>query len=235
MPLVLAHRGARRRAPENTVEAFTAARRLGADGVELDIHRCADGHLVIHHDPIAPGLGVLAEYELAAIRAHSPTVPTLPEALDALEGLLVNVEIKNLPPEPGYDAEHRAAPTLLELLASRGRRDRVLVTSFNIETVDRVRALDPHVSTGFLTFAMEPAAAIGIAVEHGHGAWHPDRGTVAEDPVDIIAAAHGASLEVNVWTVNEPSELASFAEAGADGLITDVPDVAVSVLAAPPA
>ena len=55
--LVLAHRGARREAPENAVAAFAAARRRRADGVELDVHRTADDALVVHHDAEAPGVG----------------------------------------------------------------------------------------------------------------------------------------------------------------------------------
>ncbi len=64
-------------APENTLEAFVAARALGADGVELDVHRTADGALVVHHDADARGVGVLAERTEAEIRAARPEIPTL--------------------------------------------------------------------------------------------------------------------------------------------------------------
>src|SRR3954451_12355655 len=96
-PRVLAHRGAARVAPENTLEAFEAAGALGADGVELDVHRTADGALVVHHNADARGLGVLAERPAAEIRAARPEIPTLEEALDACAGMLVNIEVKNLP------------------------------------------------------------------------------------------------------------------------------------------
>ena len=59
-PLVLGHRGASAGAPENTVAAFTRARELGADGVELDVRRTADGVLVVHHDPDVRGVGLIA-------------------------------------------------------------------------------------------------------------------------------------------------------------------------------
>lgn len=231
MTLVLAHRGANRGAPENTVAAFALARDLGADGVELDVHRSADGHLVIHHDGHEPEVGVFARLSLDEIRAQRPDVPTLAEVLDVLEGLLVNIEVKNMPHDPGYDPAHGSVDATLEVLAQRGGRDRVLVSSFNLETIDRVRALDPGIDTGYLTFGVEPAAAVGLAVEHGHGAWHPDRGTVAADPIDIVATAHGAGIAVNVWTVNEPDELVAFAAAGVDAVVTDVPDVALGTLA----
>jgi len=230
MTLVLGHRGSSARAPENTLEAFRAARDDGADGVELDVHRSADGVLVVHHDAASPGLGVLAELTAAAIREADLSIPTLAEALDELSGLLVNVEVKNLPPDLDYDPQHRAVDSLVELLAARDDEDRVLVSSFNLDTVDRVRVLDPTIPTGFLTYGMEPGAAVGLAVEHGHGAWHPDRATLAREPMEMVALAHGADLEVNVWTVNEPDELAGFAKAGVDAIVTDVPEVAVRAI-----
>ena len=76
-PLVLGtSRSARRDAVENTLAAFTEARNQGADGVELDVHRTADGALVVHHDAAVDGFGILAEHELADIRAAIPTIPT---------------------------------------------------------------------------------------------------------------------------------------------------------------
>ena len=54
MTLVLAHRGARRQAPENTIPAFARAMELGADGVELDVHRTRDGALAARRCAIIP-------------------------------------------------------------------------------------------------------------------------------------------------------------------------------------
>src|SRR3989440_10064561 len=124
-PHVLAHRGARRVAPENTVEAFVAAGALGADGVELDVHRTADGALVVHHDADARGVGVLAERTEAEIGAARPEIPTLEEALDACAGMLVNIEVKNLPGDADYDPGGGVAGAGVALLAGRERRGAV--------------------------------------------------------------------------------------------------------------
>src|SRR5436305_5677398 len=86
-PLVLAHRGASRRAPENTIEAFRLARELGADGVELDVRRTSDGVLVLSHDPVIEGFGLVVEHPFEHLRAERPLVPTLEEAFDALGGM----------------------------------------------------------------------------------------------------------------------------------------------------
>jgi glycerophosphoryl diester phosphodiesterase len=231
-PRVLAHRGARRVAPENTVEAFAAAARLGADGVELDVHSTTDGVLVVHHDADARGIGVLAEHPLAAVRAARPDIPTLEEALDACAGMLVNIEVKNLPGDADYDPTDGAAGTLVELLAGRDRSDDVLVSSFNIASADLVRALDATIPTGFLTLVgLDPLDGVEVAHAHGHGAVHPDvrslKGKAAEA---TIGRAHELGMAVNVWTVNGEAEIRRLAAAGADALITDVPDVARRVL-----
>jgi glycerophosphoryl diester phosphodiesterase len=231
-PLVLAHRGARRVAPENTVEAFTRALELGADGVELDVHRSADGRLVVHHDADAPGLGVLADHTLAQIRAARPGVPTLEEALDACRGSLVNIEVKNLPGDADFDHDDRAADLVVAAVAGRGRGDEILVSSFNLDTVDRVHALDATIPTAFLVMpGMDPIAALDVCVARGHAALHPFVGLLAGAAAGATTArAHELGLRVNVWTVNEPDELRRLADAGVDGVVTDVPDLAVEVL-----
>ncbi|MEX1009634.1 MAG: glycerophosphodiester phosphodiesterase family protein [Acidimicrobiia bacterium] len=230
MALVLAHRGANRFAPGNTLPAFARAVELGADGVELDIHRTADGALVVRHDAATP-VGMLAEMTVPEIRAALPEVPTLEEALDVCAGLLVNVEIKNVRSEGDWDPTDRAADLLVELLARRDGRDRVLVSSFNLTSVDRVRSLAPHLPTALLTWGTDPLEALLIAESHGHGALHPDYRSIAGVLAGAVATrAHEQGLEVNVWTVNDPDELARLAAAGIDALITDVPDVALQAL-----
>ena len=178
MTLVLAHRGANRFAPDNTLPAFARAVELGADGVELDIHRTSDGALVVRHDAASP-VGVLAEMTLAEIRSGLPEVPTLGETLDVCAGVLVNVEIKNAPRDGDWDPSDQAAELLVELLAAREGRDRVLVSSFNLASIDRVRSIAPHVPTALLTWAKDPLEALLIAESHGHGALHPDLLSVA--------------------------------------------------------
>src|SRR5918994_6143017 len=227
-PRVLAHRGAARVAPENTVEAFVAASVLGADGVELDVHRTADGALVVHHDAEARGLGVLAERPEAEIRAARPEIPTLAEALEACSGMLVNIEVKNLPGDADYDPEDGVAAAVVEVLSRRGRRDDVLVSSFNLESADRVRGLDGTIPTGFLTLVgMDPVDGVEVAHAHGHHAVHPDvRALVGDAATTTVARAHELGLAVNVWTVHAGAEMQRLAAAGVDAIITDVPDVA---------
>lgn len=231
-PLVLAHRGARQVAPENTVEAFRRALEMGADGVELDVHRTADAGLVVHHDADAPGLGVLADRSLDDIRAERPDIPTLADAFDACRGALVNVEIKNLPGDADFDPDDRAAALVAAVIAERGHAVDVLVSSFNLGTIDRIRAIDASVPTAFLVMlGLDPVEALDLCVAHGHVALHPFLGMLAGDAAaTTVTRAHELGLRVNVWTVNDPDEMRRLAAAGVDGIVTDIPDVALEVV-----
>jgi glycerophosphoryl diester phosphodiesterase len=205
--LVLAHRGANRLAPENTVPAMREAVDRGADGVELDVHRTADGALVVRHDA-----------DPAALRAAYPDSPVLAEVLDVCRGTLVNVEIK----------DPRATDAVVALLDERGD-DEVLVSSFDLGTVDRVRQLAPDVATGFLSFGLDPHSALLLAVEHGHTAVHPDVWTLMNlDVAAFVARAHDLERQVNVWTVNDVAQLEVLRDAAVDAIITD--DVAFYAL-----
>lgn len=210
---ILAHRGANRVAPENTLAAMVEARDLGADGVELDVHRSADGHLVVRHDADTP-IGPLSALSLAEIAAVLPEVPTLAAVLSACEGRLVDVEVKD--PDP------RAVEALVALLDARAGRDEVLVSSFHRPTVDLVRASAPAVPTGLLTVGLDPLTALAVAAAHGHSAVHPDVGTLLRADVrEVVGRAHDQGLRVNVWTVNDRDQLVRLRDAGVDALITD--------------
>jgi glycerophosphoryl diester phosphodiesterase len=235
-PLVLAHRGARQVAPENTLEAFTTALALGADGVELDVHRTHDAGLVVHHDAEASDIGLLAEHGLAEIRAARADIPTLAESLDACSGSLVNIEIKNLPGDADFDPDDMVADLVVDQLSARSRGDKVLISSFNLATIDRVHALDESLPTAFLVIlGLEPIAAVELCHEHGHSTLHPFIGMLAGNAASEVAArAHALGLHTNTWTVNDPEEMRRVADAGVDGIVTDVPDVALATFGGGP-
>jgi glycerophosphoryl diester phosphodiesterase len=220
--LVLAHRGANRVAPENTLPAMREAVDRGADGVELDIHRTADGAVVVRHDADTPA-GPVGELALTDLLEVQPDVPTLADVLDVCRGRLVNVEVK--------DADPRAAEAVVDLLAGRPTGqgelpDAVLVSSFDLATVDRVHELAPDLTTGFLSFGLDPHSALAIAVEHGHAAVHPDVWTLANiDVAAFVGRAHALGVQVNVWTVNDVEQLEQLRDAGVDAVITDDTDL----------
>jgi glycerophosphoryl diester phosphodiesterase len=228
-PLVLGHRGASAVAPENTVAAFSRARELGADGVELDVRRSADGVLMVHHDAEIAGLGALGARTYAEVRDAQPSVPTLEEALDACRGLLVNAEVKCLPWEVDADRDGSVMRDAIDMLVAHDAE--LIVSSFDLAAVDLARELAPHVTTGWLTHGQEVDTAARIAVDHHHPWLNPDvRAALAAGGAGIDAA-RAAGLLVSVWTVDDPDDVRTLAAAGVDIIISNVPDVVIAALA----
>ena len=215
-PRTLAHRGASRHAPENTLDAFRAAAALGADGVELDIHATADGRLVVHHDPVIPGLGPIAALRWGTgtqvPRPGAGPVPLLEDALAALGGLEVWVEVKALPPE--------ADGHLLAVLAAAPNPDRCAVHGFDHRLVARLGRQRPGLRRGVLS-ASYPLDPIGPVQAAGARAlwqeWHLI-------DADLVHRAHEAGIEIIAWTVNDRGVAEALAALGVDALCGNYPE-----------
>jgi glycerophosphoryl diester phosphodiesterase len=216
MTAVFAHRGCTDGFTENTIGAFAEARRLGADGVELDVRLTADGALAVHHDAEIPGLGVVAQLGVADLPAH---VPLLGDVLAVCEGMVVNVEIKNAPQDPGWDPGEAVAALTAAAVEEAGWTARVLVSSFQTATLRAVQAADGRLALGALWgFGTESEPALAAAAEAGFCAVHP---FVLSVDAGLVAQAHAMGLAVNVWTVNAPDDLRAMVAAGVDTVITD--------------
>jgi glycerophosphoryl diester phosphodiesterase len=214
---------------ENTLEAFLEARRLGADGVELDVRLTADGALAVHHDAEIPGLGPIATLSVADLPSH---VPLLADVLAVCDGMLVNVEIKNAPQDQGHDPTEAVAALTAAAIEEAGWTDRVLVSSFQSRTLQAVRAADGRLALGALWgFDVRPEAALVEAVADGFPAVHPFVSFVTPE---LVERAHDAGLAVNVWTVNSDDDLRAMVAFGVDTVITDRLRAALSVAAASP-
>ncbi len=210
-PLVLAHRGYTDGFVENTVAAFQAARRLGADGVELDVRRTADWALAVHHDPDLPD-----GRPLAAVPARDlpDDVPLLADAMAACQGMTVNVEVKH---DPAVDPDRALATLVASALVDGGLTDRVLLSSFDAATLDVLR--NAGLPVGWLLRSVDDvAAALPEAVDRGYAAVHP---FVTGVNRAVVEQAHAAGLAVNVWTVNAPGDQAEMVALGVDVIITD--------------
>jgi glycerophosphoryl diester phosphodiesterase len=220
---IIAHRGASADYPENTVEAFRAAGPLGANWVELDVRRTADGALAVHHDAHLGDGRALVEVAAADLPEN---VPSLAEALEACRPLGVNVEIKNSPHDADFDPAAALVEPVVAVIAACSQP--IIVSSFHGPTLDRVRAVDPSVHTALLTFDLtDPARTISDTVAKGHVALHPFDRTVTHELVEIV---HDAGLIINVWTVDDPARIEELAAMGVDGIVTNVPAVAAAVL-----
>ncbi len=225
MTAVFAHRGCTDGFTENTLDAFAEARRLGADGVELDVRLTADGGLAIHHDAQIPGVGVIAELGVADLPAH---VPLLADVLAVCEGMIVNVEIKNAPQDPGWDDGEAVAALTAAAIDEAGWTRRVIVSSFQAATLRAVQAADGRLPLGALWgFATEPEPALAEAVGCGFAAVHP---FVVSVDAALVDRAHAMGLGVNVWTVNAVPDLEAMVDLGVDTVITDRLDDALAVV-----
>lgn len=239
---IVAHRGASATHQENTIAAFEAAREQGADGIELDVRRSRDDVLVVHHDARLADGRVVADTDSTEL---PPWLPSLAETLDAVSDMWLNLEIKNLPDDPDYDAENAISVAVAGLLTARmfaaeadgddGRSlasrfaDWILVSSFNVDSVCRIREIEPAIPVGMLVWGQsDPNSLIARAVGHRFDAINPHDVLV---DATFVKRAHDAGLIVNVWTVDDPQRIRSLADMGVDAVITNRPDVARQALA----
>lgn len=258
-PLFFAHRGGSLLAPENTPTAFDRGASLGADALELDIQETRDGELVVIHDTTVDrttgASGPVAAFTLDELRRldagyrFSPdggatfpfrdqglTIPTLREVFARYPGLRVNIDLK----ESNAARERR----LWELIQEHEAQDRTLVASGDEHApIVRFRALTAgHVATsasgdeirnflfcswGGVTRWMRPAY-VALQVPE---TW---RGVRVVSP-RFIAAAHRRGLDVHVWTVDDAGAMQRLLAWGADGVMTDRPDVLAQVMGRSPA
>jgi len=226
-PLVYGHRGARARAPENTLVAFEQALAEGADGIELDVRATGDGQLVVLHDGHLPrGAGRVARVDRLSLeqtrhlgRSLGYSIPTLDEALafHHASGKLTNVELKSDVP---------SWPWLAHQVARRIRHfgtAGILISSFHPGIVLWMTKLLPEVPAALLLEAgrlNEAEHAIGGYRLLGAVGVHPERRLLTAPYFEPLSR-RGAL--VNTWTVNDPAEAVRLARLGVDGIVTDRP------------
>ena len=222
MSKVFAHRGAHQRARENTLEAFRAALRLGVDGVELDVRHSADGALVVHHDDAVEGR-LIAKTRAAEL---PPYVCQLNDALATLASVEVNIEIKNLPTEAGYDESGTFVRRVVDCVREHASVEGILFSSFDLATCLRVREIAPEYDVGWLLWKRSVVESLEPALSYGFHALHPHFSTVGSAEV---ARARDAGVALNVWTVNHRRDLIRLSQWGVATLITDEPVVALAI------
>lgn len=236
--LIVAHRGDSAHEAENTLEAFDAAVAAGADAVEFDVRVAADGTAIVLHDPgverTTDGVGLVRDLTLGQIKqlrirtrdGGSTEVPTLEETLGCLSGrVAIDVEIKNLPGEPGFDGERELAlEATLRALDRTGFSGPVLLSSFNPLTLARARELAPTVPRGLLTTEeVEASAALGYAISEGHPWILPFAGTVIEAGDGFAERARAADVSVGAWITDDPAAALALWDAGVTAVATNDP------------
>lgn len=209
---------------ENSVEAFRRAKEVGADWVECDARRTSDGCVVVHHDAhLANGQRLLHTHS-GALPSH---IPSLAEAFEVCGEMGVLVEIKNLPGDPDFDKSNEIAFAVAGLIAAYLDTNRIMVSSFDVSTINAVKAADSKIPTALVCGVVDPASTLSRASAYNIDAIHPYEVTCTPNFVD---AAQNAGLTVFVWTVNSSTRMAELVDMGVDGIITDHASVARHII-----
>lgn len=223
MTQVFGHRGASGSQPENTLAAFATAIEMGAHGMELDVRRASDGSVVVHHDAHLADGRAIVELDRASLPAE---VPNLADVLELCADVTVNVEIKSDKKDPDFDPTYAISRSVVDIAQAQAGLDHIIITSFDHDAVDCLRADGVAVRTGYIS--MVPPNWDRI-VDRGHFAFMPWLGLVTEQ---FVAQAKRRDLFVGTWTVNEVDDIDRVIAAGVDAVISNYPDRVVERLAA---
>ena len=237
--LNIAHRGASSTAPENTIAAFDQALEIGADGIEFDIHLSKDNVPVVIHDEeidrTTTGSGLVKNFTLAELKKYDAgswfapeysgqEIPTLDEIFTryADSDLLLNLELKNeITPCPGIEE------AVVQYIEQHNLQDRVLISSFNHDSLVECRRLNPAIRTGMI-YILDIKEPWLYARSLGCYSVHP-LFYYLQTP-EILSGFKEHNLPLYPWTVNDPEQMEVFAAAGIEAIITDYPQELKNIL-----
>ena len=227
-----AHRGFSGEYPENTMIAFEKALEAGCEGIELDVHFTKDGEIVIIHDEQIDRTGNASGWvkdmtyeELSKVdfsykftdKVGFQKIPTLDEYLTLVQDqdIITNIELKTgIIEYPGIEK------AVYEKVKAYGLVDRVVISSFNHQSVKRMKEIAPEIKCGLLTESWILDAGAYVK-DHGFECFHPLFVMLKPDMVGDLRA-HG--VEINTWTVNEEEHIGWMIDARVDGIIGNYPN-----------
>lgn len=252
-PLVIAHRGGAGLGPENTIHAFTRARDLGVDVLEMDAQVTADGVLVVMHDSTldrtTDGSGPINRLTLAQLkkldaafrwspddgrsfplRGRGINVPTLQEVFKAFPDMRFNIEPKQ--------AEPSLVKPLCRMIREYGMTKKVMVGSFNAQVLAEFRLECAEVATS--ASPVEVSDFLAMSAGRSDGPRRSPAMQAMQVPEymlgrrvltrEFVEAAHALNLQVHAWTINDEESMKRLIELGVDGIITDYPDRLIALL-----
>ena len=232
---IIGHRGGAAGYPENTLINFKRAVELGADGVEFDVQLSKDGEIVVIHDELIDrtmtGTGLVKDHTLQELKEMSAgefysadfkeeKIPTLREVLEIVKDLeVINIELKNYLPYPKLEEK------VLKLVEEFDIREKVIISSFNHYSLQKVKKMQPEINTGALLMSkmINPS---DYAFKRGFDALNLHFLTADQE---IIDKSHFMGLQVNVYTVNFPESVVELLDKGVDMIITDDIEMALEL------
>ncbi len=252
-PWLVAHRGGSLLAPENTLEAFDLAARLGADAIETDVRLSADGVVFVFHDEDTARLAgepstieassaaeisrLDAAYSFSKdgglsfpFRGKGVRVPALAEALASHPRMRFSIDAKT--------SDAALAEALARTIRDAGAGERVCVGSFSDVQARRLGALLPNTCrflprlAGAWHVLAAKAGIPGALCPSGYDlAAVPRRSSgLAVVTPRVLRHFHGLGMPVHVWTIDDEREMRALLALGVDGLISDRPDLLARAL-----
>jgi len=239
-PLIIAHRGAKAHAPENTMASFLLAVESKADGVEFDIKFTNDGEIIIIHDLTVDrttnGKGRVKDFSLNEIRKldagkffsnsySGEPIPLLSEVLRNLPSqFIINIEITNY--GSLFDGLAKKAAILVKEL---GVEKQVIFSSFYPGNLILTKKIAPEIPVAILAnpglsgWISRSRLLTGVSPHYVHPYY-------LDVDKSFVDSQHDLGRKVNVWTVNNPSDFEFLAKIKVDGIITDDPSLARKTL-----
>jgi len=222
--LKIAHRGAKGYEPENTLKAFQKALDLNADGIELDVHLSADGHIIVIHDETIDrttnGKSFVNTLSLTELKSflidNQYEIPTLNEVFDLTDKkCLINIELK------GAGTSNKVVSLIEEYISDKNwNYEHFIISSFDWNYLEEVRNLNPNIAIGVLT-EENLDTALAFAEKIKARAIHPDYHLLNMENVNQVQEK---GFLVLPWTVNVKEDIQKIKSFKVDGIISDFPD-----------
>ena len=253
-PIVLAHRGGSHLAPEHTMIAFEKAVELGVNGFEVNIRLTKDEEIIVFHDDsvdrTSDGVGFVKDFTLKQLnfgyqfenldgefpyKDEKVDVVTLRELFEKFPNTYINIDIKDGPDT--YEGSLMPSK-LWRLIEEYNAENRIVVTSFYSEQVDRFNLYAQNRVALGAGEADIRKAFTAFTSQFGH-LYHPKvdvfqlptkSGVISLDSSKFIAFLSKLNIPVHYWTINDTETMRRLIENGAQGIVTDRPDIAVPFL-----
>lgn len=238
-PIIIAHRGDKTHAPENTLAAFKMAAENRADAIEFDVKLTSDGRIIVLHDPTVNrttnGKGKISQLPFAAVREldagawfseqfRGECIPTLDEVFETVgRRLYMNIELTNY-----ATPLDNLVPKVVELIKKHALQSHMLFSSFFARNLTMTRKLLPEVPRGLLCMrGIKGAWGRNFTWRGDYFGLHPYWTDI--DP-GLVNRVQAAGKRVYAWTVNPEEELKKMIGLGVDAIITDDPVLALRLL-----
>jgi len=254
-PLVIAHGGAKQLFPENTMLAFDSVTAMGVDMLEMDVRLTKDSILVCRHDAtidrMSDGTGKVIDYTYEELKQFNfgygfqaldgsypyrnsrVGITKLEDVLDRFSYMAFNIEIKD-----ENDTGNLAAEKLADLINKYILPEQVIVASFHDDVLDHFLAYS-NKELPISTSQKEATKLVVSGKSFTGGLYHPEAVAV-QLPLKqlglnlatrrVINSAHRHNMAVHYWTINDKEEMQDLIDKGADGIITDRPDLLMELL-----